>query len=190
MGKRGCFAHALITKRRYWPKHIPGDEIFAHFADKEIGDADAISGILDEVPFYIVGMKEPDYVMQIMTTYGTMKQLGDQKLRHVMVNGSRQVHSFQYPEVVHNHYQYRDVIDNHNSQRMHPILMEETWMTTCWPNRVFCFLLAVTMVNVQNAGVYFCNLPKVDSLTARKLIAQQLIENKYLIANRLQREWI
>ena len=44
--------------------------------------------------FYIVGMKEPDYVMQIMTTYGTMKQLGDQKLRHVMVNGSRQVHSF------------------------------------------------------------------------------------------------
>ena len=49
-------------------------------------------------------------------------------------------------------------------------------MTTCWPNRVFCFLLTVTMVNVQNAGVYFCNLPKVDSLTARNLIAQQLIE--------------
>ena len=133
-------------------------------------------------------MKEPDYVMQIMTTYGTMKQLGDQKLRHVMVNGSRQVHSFRYPEVVHNHYQYRDVIDNHNSQRMHPISMEETWMTTRWPNRVFCFLLAVTMVNVQNAGVYYCNLPKVDSLTARKLIAQQLIENKYLIADRLQRK--
>ena len=55
---------------------------------------DAISRILEEVPFYIVRMKEPDYIMQIMTTYGTMKQLGDQKLRHVMVNGSRQVHSF------------------------------------------------------------------------------------------------
>ena len=40
-------------------------------------------------------------------------------------------------------------------------------MTTCWPNHMFCFLLAVTMVNVQNAGVYFCNLPKVDSLTAQ-----------------------
>ena len=86
--KRGCFAHALIKKWRYWPKHIPGDEIIAHFTDKEIGDADAISGILDEIPFYIIGMKEPDYAMQIMTTYGTMKQLGDQKLRHVMVNGS------------------------------------------------------------------------------------------------------
>ena len=103
----------------------------------------------------LISMKEPDYIMQIMTTHGTMKQLGDQKLRHVMVNGSHQVHSFQYPEVVHNHYQYRDVIDNHNSQHMHPILMEETWMTTCWPNCMLCFLLAVTMVNVQNAGVYF-----------------------------------
>ena len=53
-------------------------------------------------------------------------------------------------------------------------------MTTCWPNHVSCFLLAVTVVNVQNAGVYFCGLPKVDALTAQKLIAQQLIENKYL----------
>ena len=187
--KRGCFTYALIKKWRYWLKHIPGNEIIAHFANKEIGDADAISGILDEVPFYILGMKEPDFVMQIMTTYGTMKQLGDQKLQHVMVNGSRQVHSFQYPEVIHNHYQYQDVIDNHNSQCMHPIFMEETWMTTCWTNRVFCFLLAVPMENVQNAGVYFCNLPKVDSLTAHKLIAQQLIENKYLIAEQVQWKW-
>ena len=88
--------------------------------------------------------------------------------------------TFCYPEIVYNHYAYRDMIDNHNSQRMHPISMEETWMTTRWPNRVFCFLLAVTVVNVQNAGVYFCGLPKVDALTAWKLIAQQLIENKYL----------
>ena len=52
-------------------------------------------------------------------------------------------------------------------------------MTSHWPNRVFCFLLALTMGNIQNAGCYFANLPKVDALTSRKLIAQQLIENKY-----------
>ena len=71
------------------------------------------------------------------------------------------------------------MIDNHNSQQMHPISMEEAWMTTCWPNHIFCFLLAVTVVNVQNAGAYFCGLPKVDALKACKLIAQQLIENRY-----------
>ena len=36
------------------------------------------------------------------------------------------------------------------------------------------------MVNVRNAGEYFCALQKVDALSARKLIAQQLIENKYM----------
>ena len=78
------------------------------------------------------------------------------------------------------------MIDNHNSQQMHPISLEETWMTTCWPNCVFCFLLAVSVVNVQNVGEYFCALEKVDALSARKLIAQQLIENKYM---RTVEEW-
>ena len=37
---------------------------------------------------------------------------------------------FIYPEVAYNHYNYRDMIDNHNSNRMHPISMEETWIVT------------------------------------------------------------
>ena len=57
---------------------------------------------------------------------------------------------------------------------MHPIVMEETWMTTHWPNRVFCFLLAVTVVNVQNVGVYFCGFPKVDALTATTTTGEQI----------------
>ena len=63
---------------------------------------------------------------------------------------------------------------------MHPISIEETWTTTHWPNRVFGFLLAITVVNVQNAGVYFCGMVKIDAIGARKLIGQQLIENRYL----------
>ena len=73
-----------------------------------------------------------------------------------------------------------DCIDNHNSQRMHPLSMEETWMMMHWPNHGFCFLLAVTMVNIQNAENYFAKTPKMDSLLARHLIAKQLINNKCL----------
>ena len=125
-------------KRRYWPKHILGEDIIAHFMDKTIGAADAIKCELDGMPFYISGMKESDYVMQIMSTYGTLATMGEEKHHHVMVSGAIQVLTFKYPEVVPNHYQYRDdVIDNHNSQWMHPISMEETWMTTHWSNRVF-----------------------------------------------------
>ena len=61
-------------------------------------------------------------------------------------------------------------------------------MTACWPNHVFSFLLAVTMINVQNSAVYFYHFPKVDSLFAHKLIAQQLIENRYLIVEQLARK--
>ena len=53
-------------------------------------------------------------------------------------------------------------------------------MTMHWPNRVFCLLLAVTMVNVQNAATYFLQKPKLDSLQARCLIAKALINNVHL----------
>ena len=106
--------------------------------------------------------------------------MGNVKKWHYLENGVKRVKTFQYTEVVHNHYKYRDVIDNHNSFRMHPISLEETWMTMQWPNRVFCFLLAVTMVNIQNAATYFLNKPKIDSLQSRRLIAKALINNEYL----------
>ena len=53
-------------------------------------------------------------------------------------------------------------------------------MTMRWLNHVFCFLLAVTMVNVQNAATYFLKKPKLDSLQARRLIAKALINNVHL----------
>ena len=48
--KHGVFTHALIRKRRYWPKHVPGDQIIQHFADKDVRSADAIKGELDGDP--------------------------------------------------------------------------------------------------------------------------------------------
>ena len=143
--ERGLHPHPN-QKRRYWLKHIPGEDIIAHFTGKPIGAADAIKGELDGMPFYIFGMKETDYVMQIMSTYGMLAMMGEEKHHHVMLSGTKQVITFKYLAVVHNHYWYRGVIDNHNSQQMHPISMEETWMTTRWPNHIFCFLLVVTMV--------------------------------------------
>ena len=53
-------------------------------------------------------------------------------------------------------------------------------MTMRWPNHVFCFLLAVTMVNVQNAATYFLQKPKLDSLQAKCLIAKALINKVHL----------
>ena len=100
------FAAALIKKQHYWPKYIPVDNIVSHFTEKGIGELDALQGMLDDVKFHVVAMKEPDYVMMFMTTYGTLAPISEEK-RHYLVNGVKHVKTFQYPEVVHNHYQYR-----------------------------------------------------------------------------------
>ena len=128
LNKLGVFAHALIKRCRYWPKHVKGDDIIQHFANKEVGSADALRGQLDGVPVYIYSMKEPDYTMMLMATYGNLVRQGEEKTRNFMDGGSKVVKKFKYPEVVYNHYQFQDVVDNNNSMRMSLISMEETWM--------------------------------------------------------------
>ena len=91
--KKGLFAVALIKKHRYWPKYIPGDNIISHLAQKGIGELDALQGMLDDVKFHVVAMKEPDYVMMFMTTYGTLPPFGEEK-RHYLVNGVKHVKTF------------------------------------------------------------------------------------------------
>ena len=77
--KKGIYASALIKKRRYWPKFICGDEICAHFDKKEVGAADSWPGQLDNVPFHVYAMKEPDYVMSLMSSYGTNDREGSKE---------------------------------------------------------------------------------------------------------------
>ena len=85
--KKGVLAHVLIKKCCYWPRHVPRDDIIAHFTNEEVGKVDAIKGVLDDVPFYLFAMKEPDYVMQIMSTYGTLGNLGEEMTQHFTING-------------------------------------------------------------------------------------------------------
>ena len=103
--------------------------------------------------------------------------MGPEKTRTFKLNNEKTTTTFKYPEVVSNHYCYCDMIDNHNGMHMHPIALEETWLTLRWTNRVFSFLLAV---NVQNTATYFFNKEKIDALTAKHLIARDLIFNKHM----------
>jgi len=149
MRKRGVFGQALIKKRRYWPKHVDGDAVARHFESKEVGDIDSWPGVMDGVSFHIFGMKEPDYIMSIMSTFGTLQRVGEGKKRLYMDSNRQKVTKYiDYPEPIANHFNYRDAVDSNNRDRMSPIALEETWKTTRWPCRVFQFLLAVSEVNV------------------------------------------
>ena len=178
--KRGVFAAALIKKRRYWPKHIRGDEIIAHFKDKEVGSVDAWPGTLDGVSFHVFCMKEPDYVMSLMSTYGTLLGHGVEKKREYKESGQKRIKRFVYPEIVSDYFMSRDKVDAHNSLRMHPIALEETWKTKRWPLRVFQFLLAITEVNVKLVAEYHFGCNKTSQQEFRKLFAHEMVHNVYL----------
>ena len=60
--KKGVFASALIKK---------GNDIKAHFKNKNVGDANSWAGTLDNIPFHVYAMEELDYTMSLMSTYGT-----------------------------------------------------------------------------------------------------------------------
>lgn len=180
--KKGVFAGALIKKRRYWPKYIKGDAIKKHFEDKDVGSVDAWPGELHGVPFHVFSMKEPDYIMSIMATYGTTNEIeeGETRRQYKGDDGADKSTTFKYTELFYNHYKYRHMVDDNNNCRMQPIAIERTWLTNWWPDRCFAFLLGVSMVNAQKAFEHFGHHKQDEVLQFRRKLAKELIYNPWL----------
>ena len=125
-------------------------------------------------------MKEPDYVMSLMSTYGTNNHDNGKETHHNWkVGGEARSISFRYPEVVHNHFSYHHAVDDHNGKQHSPINLEVVWATKKWPNRVFAFLMSITQVNCYLAESYFTSRKSESMLDFRKSLSHQLIENDY-----------
>ena len=182
--KIGVYAGALIKKWRYWPKYVPGDLIDTYFEGKEVGETDSLHGILGGVPYDIFCMKEPDYVMKIMSTYGslTVKEGQKESERKYEKDGEPVSTKFKYCLPFSNHFDFRHVIDDHNNLRHSLPSIEETWTTHRWATRVFAFILAVVEVNCYLAFRYFVwGGEERKSLNEFRLgLAWALIENEYL----------
>ena len=71
---------------------------------------------MEEVPFHVYAMKEPDFVMSLMSMYGTNQHSGKETTCE-WVDGSEngQNTKFNYPEVVGNHFLYGHSVDDHNN---------------------------------------------------------------------------
>ena len=73
--RNGLYGCALIKKRKYWPKHVPGDAMKAFFDEDgvQVGDFNAVTERLDGIDYNIWAMKEPNYVMKIMSSSGPLQ---------------------------------------------------------------------------------------------------------------------
>ena len=136
---------------------------------------------MDDIPFHVYAMKEPDYVMSLMSSYGTNDTLNGKETQRDWKDGTTNMSKrFKYPEVIHNHFQYHHAVDDHNPKWHSPISIEVVWATKRWPNRVFCFLLSITEVNCFLAESYFTGEKSDSLLDFQKRLSFELIENAYM----------
>ena len=75
----GIYSSAVIKKRRYWPKYIDGEGIVQHFQTKEVGQCDSLPRTLSGKAFSIFCMKEENYTMKLMDTYGALVKIDGSK---------------------------------------------------------------------------------------------------------------
>ena len=137
-----------------------------HFQEKDVSDVNALPGTLDGASFNIFCMKEPEYTMMLMSTYGSLNEVeeGATARQWKGPNGEATSKQFNYREPFFNHFRYRHAVDDHNGKRHSPISLEETWGTKWWPNRVFSFLVAVTEVNAKLNMEYFAQDPNKKNI--------------------------
>ena len=96
--KKGIFAAALVKKRRYWPKFVKGEDIKEHFRTKDVGTVDAMKGELDSVKVELHCIKEPDYTMTLMSLYGTLEIVGEEKSMNYIQDNATMDKKIKYPE--------------------------------------------------------------------------------------------
>jgi hypothetical protein len=187
--EKGVFGQALIKKRKYWPKLVPGDHIDEYMKSKEVRECDALNmASATTTPgetsdkWHIFCMKEPDYVMKVMSTHGTLEDLPDKKTRRTFKNASNQsvTKIFPYKEPFGLHYKFRHQVDDHNNRRHQPISIERSWATKYWPDRNFAHYIALSEVNTNLAWAYFRGEDKEHQLRFRKQLAKEMLVNSLI----------
>ena len=156
-------------------KYVRGVEIDEKMEANEVGTVETIQGTLVGIPYRIFCMKDPEYIMKMMSTYGGDHPLDGQPevIRVVPVPGDDppQTVKFMYPETVANHFKYRHMVDDHNNLCHALPSIEATWKTHRWANHVFSFLFAVSAINTYLSFRHFVwhNNPSTTHITLLEL---------------------
>ena len=100
--KKELFASALVKKRQYWSKYVDGDTIKECFKNVSVGVTRRLLGELRGEKFDLFCLKEPDYVMILMSTYGSLNANTNQR-DSIRYDKNNQLVVFKYNNVVGNH---------------------------------------------------------------------------------------
>ena len=125
----GVYGQALVKKRKYWPKDVPGDQIDRYFDGKELGFSKTLKQDMDGILFYVHCSKDTKFVTKMMSSHGLLMLVPDHKTYHQ--NESGQWVSSNYPEFLsHHNYNYsKHWVDDINNRCHDPIGLEQVWHT-------------------------------------------------------------
>ena len=172
---RGVYGQFLIKKRRYWPKHVPGDLIDAHMAGKALGETETYVQEINGTRFLVHCTKDAEWVTKIMSTHGVLDEIQDHPTWR-QVDG--QWKTFKYAEPFSRHNRGKHWVDDVNKRRHAPISLESAWKTKWWANRQFTFLLSVAEVNAGMAQARAKKESAQPVLDFRKALAKLMLENR------------
>ena len=107
--------------------------------------------------FNIFCFKEPEYVMMIMATWMTLKELDGVDMRQEYKGryGQSLIRQFKDWHPFGLHFRYRHQVDDHSNRRHATISLEKTWETKFLANRNFAWYLAVTEMKTEMAYGHF-----------------------------------
>ena len=116
-----------------------------------MGNVDTVKKVEDRLAYHVFCMKEPDYVMKLMTTYGKLEPTYKRTHKKFKRSGIMETKEFMYTEVVANNFLHQHQVYDNNKWRHAPISIEKTWATNYWTDRCFVWYLAVSEVNANYA---------------------------------------
>ena len=130
--------------------------------------------------FNIFCFREPEYVMKVISTCMTLKELdgADTRRKYKGQDVQYLVSQLKYWKTFGSHSRHHHQVDNHNNRSNAPISLERKWVTKFWPNRNFAWYLAVTEVNTALTDGHFRkggNL--IPTLQFRRKLAHKMMEN-------------
>ena len=178
----GLFATAVIKKRRYWPKGVPGAAILGHMQGKTVGTQQVYKGA-DASPcsgLWLGCMADSKHTSVMCNTWATTNETGRVKRRRV---GTGLV-EFKYAEYQHVYYKGRNAVDAHNQVRQGVLSLEGISGLKSWAARQFMFMLAVVETNALLGYNYFVHEPaghdKLPKAVFRLRLAKRLVRNPEL----------
>jgi hypothetical protein len=122
----GIHRQFLIKKRKYWPKHVPGNYIDEYMATKLLSHMETFVQVIEGKRFLVHCTKDQDYVTKIMSTHGVLDKIQDHETWRLMDGVWK---TFKYAERFSLHNRAKHWVDDVNNRRHDPIGLEEVWAT-------------------------------------------------------------